>query len=175
MKNFLIIILLFIFNSAFTQEMTLDWQSCYGSEGAGDNSFWALENMPNGNIIGCVNVYGENSAFTNYHGNYDAWVLIFDLEGNIINELCFGGNEYDIFVDIEIFEDNIFFYGITYSIDGDAQSPSINDNGDLWVVKTDFNLNILWERKYGCLGTILSKSAKATPSGGLVDQKAWND
>ena len=129
-----------------------------------------LEKLPNGQIIGSVNIVGDNPAFTNYHGNnkVDAWVIIIDADGNLLNDRCFGGSENDKFFDIEVFESFIYFFGYTTSVDGDAQSPQVGGLVDLWVVKTDFDLNILWEKKYGNLGPIQPKSAKVTPSGGLV-------
>lgn len=151
--------------------MSLGWQSCFGSSAyAGPNYFYALEKLPNGQIIGSVNVAGDNQAFTNYHGNnkVDSWVIIIGADGNLLNDRCFGGSENDKFFDIEVFESFIYFFGYTTSVDGDAQSPQIGGLVDLWVVKTDFDLNILWEKKYGNLGPIQPKSAKVTPSGGLV-------
>lgn len=171
MRKLITVLLIFIVNILIAQDLSLGWQSCYGSSDyAGDNYFYALEKMPNGNIIGSINVAGDNSAFTNYHGNNktDSWVLILDWEGNILSDRCFGGSEDDVLFDIETGNDFIYFYGGTNSIDGDAQSPQIGGLNDLWVVKTDYDLNIIWERKYGNLGPIMPKAAKVSPSGGLV-------
>ena len=80
-----------------------------------------------------------------------------------------GGGGSDIFQDIEIYDNYIYFIGYTTSsYDGDVQSEPVGGAFDLWVVKTDFELNIIWERRYGSLGVQELHTAKVTEEGGLV-------
>ncbi len=78
-----------------------------------------------------------------------------------------GGAE-DVFQDIEVYGDYIYLIGYTQSTDGDVQSEPVGGYVDLWVVKTDFELNIIWEKRYGCLGAQELHTAKVTEEGGLV-------
>jgi len=173
MKNFFVILLYFILQASIAQEMTLGWQNCFGANNTYSNAE-ALEVLPNGHLVVVIGIEGDNPAFTNYHGEYESWILELDLLGNIVNDKCIGGSENDLFHDIELYEDWIYFYGSTKSTDGDAQSPQIGGLNDLWVVKTDLELNIVWERKYGNLGPIQPIVAKATSSGGLVFAAEFN-
>ncbi len=167
MKYFLVACC-FIFSTVLSaQEMIVDWGQCFGSEYYHSGTD-VVEVLPNDNIITSIPVGEDNEAYSNYHGGGDAWVIIFDNEGNIINEKCFGGGEADHFRDIVIYDESIYFVGQTLSTDGDVQSDPIGGYYNIWVVKTDFDLNIIWERQYGCLGTQSLKTAKVTPEGGLV-------
>lgn len=167
MRYLLISIFVFLSTIGIAQELNVDWGVCFGD--GGENSFSnSIETLPNGNIITPIIVTTNNDAFTNYHGGSDAWVLILDNAGNILQERCFGGNGAEYFLDIKVTNENIYFIGQTNSNDGDVQSEPIGGFMNLWVVKTDLDLNIIWERQYGCLGTQDFETAKLTPEGGLI-------
>ena len=166
MKYFFILFI-FLSPTLYAQEMIIDWDECFGGE-----NYWSIANaidvLPNGSIVTSITISENNEAYTNYHGDADEWVLILDSSGNIIENRCFGGGGEDVFQDIEVYNDYIYFIGYTQSTDGDVQSEPIGGYVDLWVVKTDFALNIIWERRYGCLGTQQFESAEVTEDGGLV-------
>jgi len=91
-----------------------------------------------------MTVLGQDPAFNNYHGGHDIWVVILDDAGFIVYNKCFGGSNNDVPVAIEVGEDFIYIIGYTKSTDGDALSEPIgNQIMDLWIVKTDFDLNII--------------------------------
>lgn len=147
--------------------MIVDGGICFGANYEYSYSR-AIEVLPNGYIVSFITVLDDNESFTNYHGNVESWVFILNEEGDITNEICFGGSGEDWFVDIEIFNECIYFIGQTESTDGDVQSEPIGETANLWVVKTDFDLNIIWEKQYGCYGTLQFESAKVTHEGGLL-------
>jgi len=167
MKHIFIYILIYLSTIGFSQELVVDWGICLG--GASDWSIaHSLETLPGVLSVSAVVVSNDNEAYTDYHGDADSWILILDDSGNILQERCFGGSGGDIIEDIEITEDFIYLIGWTNSSDGDVQSEPIGGNFNLWVVKTDFDLNIIWERQYGCMGTQDFEVAKITPEGGLI-------
>ena len=61
---------------------------------------------------------------------------------------CFGGSKDEIGEDICLFNNCYYIIGTTESNDGDVSFYHGGDN-DIWVVKTDLDGNILWERTYG--------------------------
>jgi hypothetical protein len=164
-----LLFLIYIYLSSYTiaQELIVDWGVCFGSESESSYSN-CIEVLPNNNIVIAVKITSDNDAFSNYHGLSEPWVVVLDNTGNIIQERCFGGSDTEYFKDIEVTDDYIYFIGQTGSDDGDVQSETIGENRNLWVVKTDFDLNIIWERQYGCLGTQRIETAKLTPEGGLI-------
>lgn len=145
----------------------MDWGQCFGDEYY-HSTARAVEVLPNGNIVTSILATSNNAAYTNCYGGGDSWVVIFDSAGNIIKERCLGGSNAESFKDIEICDEYIYFVGQTLSSDGDVQSEPIGGYYNVWIVKTDFDLNIIWEKQYGCLGTQSLSAAKLTPEGGLT-------
>lgn len=147
--------------------MNLDWSNCFGSEES--NYPKGLAILPNGNSILSLTISGENPTYNNYHGHADAWVIILNENGEMVNNRCFGGSDMDSSVDIEVGSDYIYLICRSRSTDGDALSEPIgNPLGDIWIVKTDLELNIIWEKKYGPLGPCWLCSSDKTEDGGLV-------
>ena len=167
MKQIFSYLFIYLSFTTFSQELSVDWGVCFGDSGNYSISD-CIEVLPNNNIITAVIVTSNNEAYTNFHGSSDPWVLILDKSGNILQERCFGGSDAEYFGDIEVTSEYIYFIGQTHSTDGDVQSEPIGGYGNLWVVKTDLDLNIIWERQYGCLGTQDFETAKITPEGGLI-------
>jgi len=167
MRYFFIFLLVFFSVLIFGQNMVIDWDKCLGGSTSSSYSDH-IDVLPNRNIVGSIYAYQNHSAFTNYHGGGDPWVFMLDSHGILIKERCFGGTEYESFIDSEVFDEYIYFIGYTQSTDGDVQSEPIGGYADLWVVKTDFDLNIIWERRYGSLGIQELHKAKVTENGGLV-------
>ena len=60
---------------------------------------------------------------------------------------CFGGSEQDKAYDIIAIPGGYFILGTTESADGDISFN--NGISDGWLIKTDSNGNLLWERTYG--------------------------
>jgi len=167
MKQIFIFIFCYLSILAYPQELVVDWGECFGGESIGTYAR-CIETLPGGETITVIPDINDNIAYTNYHGNGESWVLKLDENGNNIQDRCFGGNGGDIFRDIEVFENYIYFIGWTSSTDGDVQSKPIGGYNDLWVVKTDFDLNIIWEKRYGSQGVQDFHAANITEDGGLV-------
>jgi len=167
MKHLFIYLFMYSSFAVHSQEMIIDWDECFGATNYGSYSY-AIESLPNGNIITSIVVNDNNPLLTNYHGESDPWVVLLNNNGEILIDRCFGGSNHESFEDIEIFDDFIYFIGYTTSSDGDVQSEPVGGAYDLWVVKTDSDLNIIWEQRYGSLGVQELHTAKVTEEGGLV-------
>lgn len=168
MRYYIIIYLLISLSiNSFSQEFTVDWGVCFGDEYENSTSR-AIGILPNKHIVNSLLVSSENDAYSNYHGGGDAWVIITDFNGNLVLESCFGGSDEDYIGEIEVFDEYIYFIGQTQSIDGDVQSEPVGGVADIWVVKTDFDLNIIWEKRYGSLGVQQFSNSDITEDGGLV-------
>ena len=144
MRYLFISLFIYLSLTLSAQEMIIDWSACFGSMESDYPEGLAI--LPNGNTILTFPIIGENAAYNNYHGSYDIWVIVLDDDGFILNNKCFGGSDIDSSVDIDVGEDYIYIIGYTKSTDGDALSEPIgNELQDIWIIKTDFDLNIIWE------------------------------
>ena len=92
MKKLFIYIFVLLSSIVSSQEMIIDWDECFGDMGYTTYAR-AIEMLPNGVIVLTLPVNTNNSAFSNYHGETDAWVILLDIHGNLINERCFGGGQ----------------------------------------------------------------------------------
>lgn len=90
MKSILIGLCLIFSTFISAQELVVGWGQCYGADYFHSKAY-SLEVLPNENTVISLAVTENNNAFSNYHGEADAWVVVFDSFGNIINERCFGG------------------------------------------------------------------------------------
>jgi hypothetical protein len=82
----------------------------------------------------------------------DVWVIEIDLNGTLLNQWCYGGSQDDLGRDIIELDDGYVFAASTNSKDGDVSGfhgNEWNEHDDIWVVKIDFNGNIIWQK---CLG-----------------------
>ncbi len=83
----------------------------------------------------------------------DAWIVEMDMDGNIIRQFCYGGSFNDLIRDITEVEDGYIFAASTKSNDQDVSGfhgvAGEDYNSDIWVVKINFEGELIWQR---CLG-----------------------
>ncbi len=148
-----------------SQQLDLSWQRCLGSDTIDYPD--AIAKSERGVFVSISVIY-DYPWLTNYHGGGDAWIVELDTKGNILQEKCFGGSKGEgIKKIVSLPNDEYYLFGGTISIDGDVQH-SQNPSFDIWVVKVDSLLNIIWERCYGSYALDSPKDAISTPDGGML-------
>jgi len=104
----------------------------------------------------------------------DAWLVRFDLVGNILWQKCLGGSEGESFYDLKRTTDSGYIaVGKTYTNnDGDVSGGHSNngsqDRADMWVVKTDSSGNIQWQKCLGGTWNDFANSVELTDDGGYI-------
>lgn len=131
---------------------TLLWESNYG--GTDYDSFAKCTQLNNGNIAVASSSYSNTSGdkTEDSHGDSDMWIFVIDLAGNVLWDLSLGGNDTDNLMDIISSNDAIYLISQSFSqISGDKteEIPGSTYNTDAWIVKLDYNGNILWDRSLG--------------------------
>jgi hypothetical protein len=97
---------------------------------------YAVKETPDGGFI--LGGFTNNSP----GGDYDMYVVKTDSEGFVIWEKHFGGADWDFLYSIALTPDSGFLLcGESYSFG--------NTGGDVYVVRTDKNGTVLWEKTYG--------------------------
>ncbi len=88
-------------------------------------------------------------------GNSNMWVVILDLNLNKLIDKCFGSGGEGTSGDLIVKNDAYYFVVSSQSnAGGNKTAPlrgclSLGSCQDYWVVKTDTNLNIIWDQSYG--------------------------
>ncbi len=131
------------------------WTESFG--GSGNDLSSAIQQTNDGGFI--------ISASTNSFGagNYDAWLIRTDSEGDTIWTKTYGGADTDHASDVKQTDDNGFIIvGSTRSF-GHA-----NNYNDIWVIRTDFNGDTLWTKTFGGALHDGALSVQQTADGGFL-------
>lgn len=133
------------------------WDKTFGGPGK-DIGSSVKQTTDSGYII-----TGWTSSFGN--GSDDVWLIKTDSEGNKIWDKTFGGTLHDGGNDVEQTTDGGFI------IVGDANNDA-GGEGDIWIIKTDANGNLIWEKEFDGEGTPISHDSGSaialTSDGGYI-------
>ena len=124
---------------------------------------------PDGGFILCGFTQSTNGAFASNHGMTDAYALKIDKDGEMEWQKLFGGSQNDEFESVLVAPDGGFiFIGWTQSTDGDLTPDSLRLRSNGWIVKTDSDGEVEWQRLYGGEENDFLGKSELTPDGGFV-------
>ncbi|MFB3166589.1 PKD domain-containing protein [Neobacillus sp. 179-C4.2 HS] len=131
----------------------LEWEKTFGGTSY-DTAMSVQQTTDGGYIIG-----GHTESFG--VGKYDFYLIKTDDAGNKQWEKTFGGNENDIGYSVKQTKDG------GYVISGFTNSYG-KGSYDVYLIKTDKNGNIQWEKTYGGTNDDISHAVQQTKDGGYV-------
>jgi hypothetical protein len=79
----------------------------------------------------------------------DAMLVKLDKDRNIEWQQCYGGSNSEGITALFALEDGYLFSAFANSADGDLTGSGWHGDSDIWIVKTDFNGEIIWQKCYG--------------------------
>lgn len=101
------------------------------------------------------------------HGSDDFWIILLDIQGNLIWQKTFGGSQRDISPLIrETAEGGFIIVGETSSTDGDVTGN--HGGSDYWLIKIDQLGNMQWEKCLGGSQDEVPRSIQITPGNGYI-------
>lgn len=125
----------------------IQWQKCIG--GTGDDRTLYVKELSNKKYLVGLSTNSTNGDIWGNHGDFDVTILLTDSIGNITNQKCFGGFNFDGCVSINSTQDHGYIAtGGTNSINGDVTGFH-GGNYDCWILKTDSLLNLKWQKCFG--------------------------
>lgn len=128
----------------------IEWQKCLGGSKS-ESSFSIRQTSDGGYVIGGSTASADGDITYN-HGKGDCWVVKLDAKGSLSWQKTYGGSGDEGLFDIMQTKDGGYIMtGGTDSHDGDVtgiHASSMNYT-DEWVVRTDANGKLLWQK---CLG-----------------------
>ena len=140
----------------------IDWETTIGTE-EGEYASSIIAN-PDGTYFALITGSpGENGSIPNCkkpYYNSDAVVVRLSADGNILDSQCYGGNENEGFGSVINLDNGCLFVGNTNSVDEDLEGSGWHSGynhlgtptSDAWLLRTDYDGNVLWSRCYGGSG-----------------------
>ena len=128
----------------------LEWERTLGGDGK-ELGLYVLE-VEDENIM----VFGSSDSdisgnkTENAIGEFDFWLIKLDRFGTILWDKTIGGNHFEApFAAHQTLDGDFIIIGNSESdISGDKTEPNVGSS-DLWMIKTDADGNVLWDRTYG--------------------------
>ena len=148
----------------------IQWDKAIGGK-KGDVSESILQTSDGGYIVGgssFSNISGEKSQNA-YSNQYDYWIVKLDSAGNKQWDKTIGGADYDYLYFVQQTHDKGYILvGASFSnISGDKTANS-KGSGDIWVVKTDAQGNVQWDKTIGSNDNDEVYSMVQTKDGGYL-------
>ncbi|WP_319578658.1 hypothetical protein [uncultured Methanospirillum sp.] len=141
------------------------WKHVYGgnmTDEGGD-----IIPTPDGGYMVVGYTMSNDGDVTGHHGGGDLWMMHLDQAGSLVWQKVLGGSKRDSGSSIIRTSDGGYaMTGNTYSSDGDVTSN--HGSSDLWVVKTDGNGTLLWQKSYGGSKLDWGHSLIELPGGDLL-------
>ncbi len=136
---------------------TMQWDQTFG--GDAEDYLSAIQQTTDGGYIfgGWTNSTVSGEVTETPRGERDYWLIKADANGNLIWNRRFGGDDNDLMQDIYQTPDGGFLLAgqSKSNISGEKSENSIgyltNENAkiDYWIIKTDANGNLIWDRTFG--------------------------
>ncbi len=124
----------------------IDWKKVYG--GSSHDLLNSIRQTTDKGYIATGQTRSNNGNIPNNQGNFDAWIIKLDANGNLKWSKTFGGANGEFMYDIQQTTDGGYLIvGETESSNGDISN---NYGGtDYWVIKLQANGNLAWQKTYG--------------------------
>tara|TARA_R110002167_G_scaffold263017_2_gene469680 strand:+ start:3799 stop:5118 length:1320 start_codon:yes stop_codon:yes gene_type:complete len=128
---------------------SLVWERSFGGSGI-EISYDIAKTLDNGYVI-TGNTFSNDKDVSKNHGESDIWLIKIDDNGNLLWERSFGGSQFDAAQSVVTAKDGGYIISAnSKSTDGDADANA--GENDLWLLKTDPNGTIVWQKSFGGMG-----------------------
>ncbi len=110
-----------------------------------------IETSDGGFLAGGASVIGEGGNLTCEPFNWHAEAVLVKLDSNlnIQWQQCYGGSGHDGVLGLLELEDGYLVSAYGGSADGDLTGSGWHGSDDIWIIRIDFDGNIIWQKCYG--------------------------
>ncbi len=125
------------------------WNRNFG--GTGDDRFEDIVTVSGGYIVVGRSTSSNGDLVGLAKGGWDAIILKYDFNGNLLWNKNFGGTSTDYFFGVDVSDNAIIAAGYSWSNNGDLVGMN-KGNADGIIVKYDLNGNVIWNKNFGGSG-----------------------
>lgn len=142
-------------------------------KGSGHEQNYSVSATKNGYVTVGFSASNDGDLLNENKGGFDALIINYDREGNVLWFDDFGGTLQERFTDVIMVSDGIIVSGYSYSTNGDLQALNKGDM-DAIIVKYDFDGNIIWKKNFG--GTLAEEftSIYKTDTGFIASGRSYS-
>ncbi len=143
----------------------LVWQGSFG--GTGIERAQDIAKTNDGGYVITGSTFSNDVDVSQNHGASDIWLIKIDGNGNKIWDKSYGGSQFEDAQSVTLSKDGGFI------IVGNSKSADMDSNfnageNDIWVLKTDKEGNMIWQKSFGGSGLDYGFDALETSSGAIV-------
>jgi len=156
-------ILSILVSAGASAEPVIEWEKTFGGAGTGTDCAFSVQQTTDGGYIAA----GVTWSFAT--GEYDVYLIKTDSNGDLVWQKIFGGRDHDYAESVQQTSDGGYIVaGYTYSF-GDEEK------GDVYLIKTDSNGDLLWQKTFGGTDADRAYSVQQTTDGGyIVAGETWS-
>ncbi len=141
------------------------WQKSVG--GSDEDEAYAVIQTPDGGFAVAGGSDSDDGDVSGNHGDDDYWIVRLDSMGNMLWQKSFGGSGGDYAYALQQTSDNGFILaGSSASNDQDVSGN--HGFTDYWVMKSDADGNLLWQKSFGGSDYDIAGSIAQTTDGGFI-------
>ncbi|WP_420603387.1 hypothetical protein [Flagellimonas sp.] len=141
------------------------WEKSFGGSGI-DKAYDIVKTNDGGYVI-AGNTFSTDTDISKNNGESDVWLIKIDTNGNLVWEKTYGGTAFDAARGIGLTADGGFVIaGNSKSSDGDATENQ--GENDLWIIKTDAQGAIEYQKTFGGSGLDYGFDAIQNAEGSLI-------
>jgi hypothetical protein len=127
----------------------LVWEHSLG--GSGIEVSYDIAKTDDGGYVVVGNTFSKDGGISLNHGESDMWMIKIDGEGTMEWEQTYGGSQFDLAQAVVQSKDGGFL--ITGNSKSDDQDSTNNEGeNDIWVVKTNTDGDLVWQKSFGGSG-----------------------
>jgi len=142
-----------------------EWEISLG--GSDDDVATSVQQTSDDGYIVAGRSHSNDVDITTPRGGYDYWIVKLHDDGSFDWQKSFGGPGDDKAYAIRQTHDNGYIIAGVSSSDGGDVSGNQGCE-DYWIVKTDVNGNIQWQRSFGGSNEDIARSVEQTTDGGYI-------
>lgn len=165
MKSISLFFLIFLFQNFNSQGLIINWQKSFGGNGAEYGQ--SISKTSDGGYILAGSSNSTNIPSVTTHGGRDYFLVKINSIGVIVWQKFYGGSNDEFLYDVKETPDGGYILaGYTNSNNGEVTGS--HGSADYWIVKTNENGDIVWQKTFGGSSIDVANSITLTNDGGYI-------